>query len=110
MDTEEALSVRLVTVFNPGTRTKLGEFDGHDFEYHDRRGSIGGVERYHLLGLIGEAMARQFDLEVDGVLLETCRLVRRAARFEFVYGRECAVQPAGDTTEFLEEEQANGRE
>ena len=89
--------MRLVTVFNPGTRTKLGEVDGRDFEYHDRHGSIGGVGRHHLLGLIGEAMARQFDLEVDGVLLETCRLVRRAARFEFVYARECTVEPEGRT-------------
>lgn len=84
----------LVAVFNPGTRTRLGEVDGRDFEFHDRRGSIGGVGRQQLLDLIGEVMARQFDLEIDGVLLETCRLVRRAARFEFVYAREStAPQP-----------------
>jgi len=89
--------MHLVTVFNPGTRTKLGDVDGSDFEYHDRCGSIGGIGRHHLLGLIGESMARQFDLEIDGVLLETCRLVRRAVRFEFVYVRECPVQATGGT-------------
>jgi hypothetical protein len=41
-----------------------------------------------LLALVGVVMARQFDLQVDGVVLESCRIVRRAARFEFVYGRE----------------------
>jgi hypothetical protein len=85
--------MQLVGVFNPGTRTKLGEIDGNDFEFRDRRGSIGGVGRHQLLGLVGEVMARQFDLEVGGVVLETCRLIRRAVRFEFVYSHESSVRP-----------------
>ncbi len=86
--------MRLVTVFNPGTRTKLGDVDGRDLEFHDRRGSIGGVGGHRLLELLGEVMARLFDLEVDGVLLEGCRVVRRATRFDFVYARESRLPPA----------------